>query len=442
MFRPGVCDIGCSFDFRQTYASFCKGSLRIRPEVVLALLEIQQESAIVATKSVYRGTYSDLPSRSGKAEVQTPQRFLELETKYIGEMSYLSQKYVPNVRGIVYKHLNSVEQKWFNLYETDGNRYAASRLRCFLNEIDLRLADTLHALGVRSIKQFADLIRAYMPSSCAVKSLKNITTVRANGETVVKGAMFHDETLTSGGACYSQMNCEEPRKGCIFKLAVILALERRAPTAATERAQSSWQKATARVTAVRRITSRSMSKQFGPSGAAAKAGAGGGPRRSGSKTSILDQAGGGRRASAGGADELGASVSKDKPVRRKGSFELDVTVVQGKVATVESEAPPSTEGGAEDGGDGGPVQLTPYAFDVKPQSIVDMMGYLFDKGRGPKCSSQLAFLSFCGSFWGIWIWTIVKGRDLGCLCCGGSSSAYKRRIVASHGIVDPFWKSS
>ena len=57
----------------------------------------------------------------------------------IAQMKFVQEKYIPNVRSLVYKHLNSVENKWFNLYETDLKKYQKSRLRMFLKEIDLRL---------------------------------------------------------------------------------------------------------------------------------------------------------------------------------------------------------------------------------------------------------------------------------------------------------------
>ena len=64
---------------------------------------------------------------------------LLIQGHQIAQMKFVQEKYIPNVRSLVYKHLNSVENKWFNLYETDLKKYQKSRLRMFLKEIDLRL---------------------------------------------------------------------------------------------------------------------------------------------------------------------------------------------------------------------------------------------------------------------------------------------------------------
>lgn len=64
----GVCDIlgdgrshadgsGARVDFRNLFSKFCQASLRIRPEVVVALQDIQQESQAVLNRVIFRSQY-------------------------------------------------------------------------------------------------------------------------------------------------------------------------------------------------------------------------------------------------------------------------------------------------------------------------------------------------------------------------------------------------
>lgn len=215
----GVKYLGCTVDFKNTFGNFCQNSLRIRSEVVAALYDIQGESSYVLNRLLFRSQYHTPHDLNNLKEVTIlnptlsntntshravkPNSFLNAETEEIKKWDYLVQKYVPNVRSHVYKHLNSVTgEKWFNLYETDPARYSVSRLRGFLEEIDLRLQDTLHTLGIRSLNYFEKLLNLYAPERVNIKSLNNVETISKRGD----------------GA-----------KTTLFKIDVILILEKKNP---------------------------------------------------------------------------------------------------------------------------------------------------------------------------------------------------------------------
>eukprot|EP00392_Amoebophrya_sp_AT5.2_P006221 g6231.t1 len=324
--QRGVRDLGCAFDFRDSFATFCKNSLRIRPEVVACVSDVQNECQTVLAKCVFRTNYTQNPSNDPNlikrlADVDvahapmTPDEYLRLESDHIAAMSYLSQKWVPNVRAHVYRHLNSVQQKWFNLYETDSNKYMNSRLRCFLEEIDLRLQDTVHTLGVKSLHYFERLLRLYMPESVTVKSLKDVRTVRKTGS----GAASSSTTAVASSA-------SPPRPVVLFRLKMILTFEKKTSIVTQIKEQQAKQQASKEATGERRSS-------MGGGLAALK--------KAGSKVMAVAA--------------LKKRTSKTSAIRnRRQSYQIE--------GDVEGE------------------ELKPYAYDVKPHSLGNMVLHLFDKG--------------------------------------------------------------
>ncbi|CAD7932621.1 unnamed protein product [Amoebophrya sp. A25] len=304
---PRKGDIGCEgFDFRQSFSVFCKTSLRIRPEVVACLSDVQKECQTVLNRSIFRANYAgtydaNLVKRLDEVDIvhapQTPDEFLRAESAHIDTMGYLSQKFVPNVRAHVYRHLNAVEQKWFNLYETDRNKYLASRLRCFLEEIDLRIQDTIHTLGVKSLHFFDRLLALYMPDNVVVNSLRDVKVVRRKPLPPTAIALKKPVVL--------------------LRLRMVLTFEKKAAGAAA-------------------VSARPASKEPGAPRRSSKF------RMAGMKISVTEA--------------LKKRTSKSQLANRRSSYQLD-------------------------DGSGQPAEdLKPYSYDVKPESIANMLMHLFDKG--------------------------------------------------------------
>ncbi len=374
----GVCNISVPFDFRNAYTTFCRNSLRIRPEVVLALVDVQAESSVVLNKFLFRNNYAVPQSEVNYIEDVTvfhkpysPQKFLEDEGSHISSLSYLPNKYIPNVRSHLYRYLNAVERPWFNLYEVSVSAYKSSRLRCFLEEVDLRLQDTLHTLGVKSLFYFAKLLDCYQPLSVEIKGLKDVRTIRRKVDLrsalkKTRGSKLVDFASDKEGAvnaiaaqerlsahmrgmekeidpageiwppCLS-LNPEKPV--VLFSVNVILVLEKKATQEEKNNQDKTMQRRLSRL-------SRQDSKESAL-----------GSRR-GSK--LLDQF---KRASNTviTLQSLSKSASKERRksqsnLARRSSFVLG-------------------QGGDADGGD-----FKPYGFDIKPASIVELLGYIYEKG--------------------------------------------------------------
>jgi len=338
---PGV-------DFRNLFSKFCQSSLRIRPEVVAALQEIQCESQAVLDRVIFRSQYFESSEHSEKIVVPnaapdlekvsiwhkpyTPGDFLQTETAEITKMSYLKDKYIPNVRAHVYKQLNAVEQKWFNLYETDSHRYMASRLRSFLEEIDLRLQDTVHTLGVKSLHYFEKLINLYVPLEVKINGLQKVETIHKP----LPGSLGARGLGPDG----------KPKPVVLFQVNVILILEKKNAPIGTEVGD---RKATG-------------SNSGGPSAIAAMR------RNSRGSNASKESVGSQRRGSAlfrkaaNSVMMVGAMKSASKE-RRRNSLRRSSFAWSGGGGDTEEEKDDRT-----------------FGYDVNPKTIVDMLGYLFDKG--------------------------------------------------------------
>lgn len=176
--------------FAETFASFCLSTLRVRPEVVLALHGIRAAcEKAVKEESVFCTHFKNV---------------LRLEEFRVAQRSQLSQTvfqlkdlWTASLHQTVLREFSSVGKGWFNINETSIDQYKRGKLRRFLALVRLIMQDTLWEIAEFSINAYVDEVDARVPREVHVKSLSfaqcsyrtpSIATAAAANTTYAHGA--------------------------------------------------------------------------------------------------------------------------------------------------------------------------------------------------------------------------------------------------------------
>lgn len=154
-------------DYPGTFARFDAATLLKTKEVVLALQEIKKECNDVMTRDIYN------PNINKTMGIED---FKQIQNSSISQTSYyLRETWVNKIKDIIKGHFNNLEGGWFNLNETNKDFYEVGNLKKFLTEVKFVMQDTLLVLTRKSVKRFKDSILTFLPISCKVSDVNNIT---------------------------------------------------------------------------------------------------------------------------------------------------------------------------------------------------------------------------------------------------------------------------
>lgn len=169
--------------FAETFAELCLATLRVRPEVVVALHKIKEAcERVVRDGTVYHTSFRK-PLRL--------EEFRQLQRTTLQSAHYqLKSLWTAQLHQIVLTEFSSVGKGWFNINETSRDLYRRGKLVRFLALIRLIMQDTLREIAECSVESYSNAIDAMVPLQVEVESLN--TTICTYPESYQKADPTQD----------------------------------------------------------------------------------------------------------------------------------------------------------------------------------------------------------------------------------------------------------
>mmetsp|Transcript_87057 Transcript_87057/g.177869 ORF Transcript_87057/g.177869 Transcript_87057/m.177869 type:complete len:989 (-) Transcript_87057:358-3324(-) len=155
--------------FSETFAKFCFATLRIRPEVVLALQGIKAQSEARLLENIFG------------IDVSRPLRLDEfrqnLRSSCAEASMALKEDWLTSLQTIVLREFDGVKKGWFNVREKNVDLYRHGKLRRFLVLARLVMQDTLRNLAKISVERYVSTMERLAPVKTMVESLSDAECV-------------------------------------------------------------------------------------------------------------------------------------------------------------------------------------------------------------------------------------------------------------------------
>jgi len=149
--------------FSETFAKFCFTTLRVRPEVVLALQGIKAQSEARLLENIF-GIDETRPLRLDEFRQNLRSSCAEAALS-------LKEDWPTSLQTIVLREFDSVKKGWFNVREKNVDLYRHGKLRRFLLLARLMMQDTLRNLAKMSVQSYVSTIERLAPMNVSVKSI-------------------------------------------------------------------------------------------------------------------------------------------------------------------------------------------------------------------------------------------------------------------------------
>jgi hypothetical protein len=156
-------------DFRGHFWAFCHNTLYILPETFRATAHAKKLCMQLLHREVYdfHGTHALSLQDWTKSQ----------ETKVKENTRFAKDVWMPELREGI---LRMVEQKgekpdYFNINETDINRYQEGRLKKLLVQVGLMVADNIRSLVMGNTEELSKHLKSRVPHNVVVKSLTDIS---------------------------------------------------------------------------------------------------------------------------------------------------------------------------------------------------------------------------------------------------------------------------
>lgn len=154
-------------DYPGTFSKFNAATLLSTNEVILALHEIKKECNDVMTRDIYN------PNINKSMRIED---FKQIQNSSISQTSYyLRETWVNKIKDIIKGNFNNIENDWYNISETNKEIYEIGKLKKFLNQVKFVMQDTLLHLTTESVNRFKDALLTFLPISCEVRDLNDVT---------------------------------------------------------------------------------------------------------------------------------------------------------------------------------------------------------------------------------------------------------------------------
>jgi dynein heavy chain len=156
--------------FAETFASFCLATLRVRPEVVLALHGIRETcNRLIKEETVLCSNYKK-PLRI--------EEFRQMQRMALSAATFqLKEVWRGALHQIVMKEFAFVGKGWFNINETSQDLYKRGKLIRFLGLLRLIMQDTLRQISENAMGSYVEAIDRLIPLTTQVKSLNEAVCV-------------------------------------------------------------------------------------------------------------------------------------------------------------------------------------------------------------------------------------------------------------------------
>lgn len=149
--------------FAETFGTFCIETLRVRPEVVLALQGVRAECERVATQELVYFVQFLKPLRLD--EFRQQQR-----ASLKSSAHRLKEVWTNALQQIVLAEFSAVGKGWFNISGTSRDLFKRGKLVRFLSLVRLMMQDALREVASNSVSALLRAVDGLLPSRVEVKS--------------------------------------------------------------------------------------------------------------------------------------------------------------------------------------------------------------------------------------------------------------------------------
>jgi len=175
-----------SYNFTNTFSSFCFSSLYIKPEVIDTLCQARDLclNLLLSGQKIFCTKFP----RNSRLD-----QFKALQQTSIQQMLAACRTWSQDLRKIVVSNFEDVEKGWYSIKETNAETYRYGKIKKLLTMIRFLMETTIFELTKSSLLWFEQKMLSYTPLSLKIKSLTDVQVeVRDPTEEQVKLGLSRD----------------------------------------------------------------------------------------------------------------------------------------------------------------------------------------------------------------------------------------------------------
>eukprot|EP00392_Amoebophrya_sp_AT5.2_P013416 g13534.t1 len=157
-----------AYNFTNVFASFCFGSLFVKPQVVMTLVQIRE--ACLQLEQEY-GTKIFQTKFPRNARID---QFRALQQQAITAMLSLCKNWVQDLKKVVVTNFEDVQKGWYSIKEKNAETYKYGKIRKLLTSIRFLMETSMFAVCRASLQAYEQKMVNYTPTKLAIKSLKDV----------------------------------------------------------------------------------------------------------------------------------------------------------------------------------------------------------------------------------------------------------------------------